>query len=265
MRMSLEPLQRDLEAAADPDKAKILRRFFKTGPGEYGEGDRFRGIPVPLLRAIAKRHRDLGWGDLNRLLRSPWHEDRLAALMLLAMRAEQGAPAEKDRVLSFYLARTRFVNNWDLVDLSAPDVVGTRLVETNEPGLLFELVRSPVLWERRIAMVGCFAFIRSGRSDVAFALAEKLLNDAEDLMHKAAGWMLREAGKRDRAGLTGFLEQHAARMPRTMLRYAIEKFPAPERRRWLAIRRETGAAGGLQTGGGPIAHGRGAKGSDVRG
>jgi len=229
----LTAIRRDLNAAANPAKATVLQRFFKTGPDEYGEGDRFRGITVPVLRALAKRHRDLGWGDLDRLVRSSWHEDRLAALMLLVMRVEKGTPAEKDRTLDFYLARTRFINNWDLVDLSAPDIVGARLVEKNAPGLLFELVRSPVLWERRIAMVGSYAFIRSGRMEVTTALAAKLLNDAEDLMHKAAGWMLREAGKRDPAALIGFLTRHAGRMPRTMLRYAIEKFDATERQRWM--------------------------------
>lgn len=236
MGASLKSVRQELEAAASPAKAKVLRWFFKTGPGEYGEGDRFRGIVVPVLRAIAKRHRSLGWGDLGRLLRSPFHEDRLAALMILVLRVEKAAPAEKDRAMAFYLARTRHINNWDLVDLSAPAVVGARLVEKNEPALLFELVRSPVLWERRIAMVGSFAFIRGGRPGVAFALAERLLGDSEDLIHKAAGWMLREAGKRDRAGLVAFLESHAAAMPRTMLRYAIEKFPEPDRRRWLARR-----------------------------
>jgi 3-methyladenine DNA glycosylase AlkD len=237
--MKLEAIQRELEAAADPAKAKTLQWFFKTGPGEYGEGDRFRGIVVPVLRAIAKRHRALGWGDLTRLLKSPFHEDRLAALMVLTIRVEKATPAEKDRALAFYLARTRHINNWDLVDLSAPDVVGDRLWEKKETALLFELVRSPVLWERRIAMVGSYAFIRKGEPAVAFRLAAKLLDDAEDLMHKASGWMLREAGKRDPAGLAAFLEAHAPRMPRTMLRYAIEKYPEPERRRWLAIKKMT--------------------------
>jgi 3-methyladenine DNA glycosylase AlkD len=235
--MKLAAIQRELEAAASPAKAKTLLWFFKTGPGEYGEGDRFRGIVVPVLRAIAKRHRALGWGDLARLLKSPFHEDRLAALMILTLRVEKASPEEKDRALAFYLARTRYINNWDLVDLSAPSVVGERLLEKKETALFFELIHSPVLWERRIAMVGSYAFIRKGETTVAYQLAEQLLSDSEDLMHKASGWMLRESGKRDLAGLVTFLETHASRMPRTMLRYAIEKFAEPERRRWLAVRK----------------------------
>ncbi len=235
--MSLEGIQRELEAAGNPAKAKTLQWFFKTGPGDYGEGDRFRGIVVPVLRSISRRHRELGWGDLSRLLRSPFHEDRLAALMVLVLRVEKASAAEKDRAMAFYLARTRFINNWDLVDLSAPAVVGERLREKKETARLFELVRSPVLWERRIAMVGSYAFIRAGCPAVAFRLAARLLTDPEDLMHKAAGWMLREAGKRDPAGLVAFLERHAPRMPRTMLRYSIERFSEPERRRWLAVRK----------------------------
>ena len=227
-------IQRELEEAGDPAKAVFLQRFFKTGPGGYAEGDRFRGLTVPVTRAIARRYQDLAERDLDRLLRSPFHEDRLAALMILVFRAGRASPAEKDRLLAFYLARTARINNWDLVDLSAPAVVGERLVERGDPALLFELVRSSSLWERRIGMLGSLAFIRAGRPSVAFGLAEKLLGDRHDLMHKAAGWMLREAGKRDLAGLIKFLEKHAAVMPRTMLRYSIEKFAEPERRRWLA-------------------------------
>ena len=233
--MPLAILQRELEAAGDPAKALFLHRFFKTGPGQYAEGDRFRGLTVPVTRALARRHGDLSWGDLDRLLRSPFHEDRLAALMILARRAgaKRAAPADKDRALDFYLARTRFINNWDLVDLSAPAVVGARLVERNDPSLLFSLARSSLLWERRIGMVGSYAFIRARQTSVAFILAGILLEDRHDLMHKAAGWMLREAGKRDLRGLVLFLERYAAVMPRTMLRYSIEKFTPAERHRWM--------------------------------
>lgn len=234
---SLAAMQRELAAAGDPVKAVFLMRFFKTGPGQYGEGDLFRGITVPVLRAIVGRHRDLAWGEVSRLLRSPYHEDRLAALMVLVFRVSKGSPAVKDRALAFYLARTRWINNWDLVDLSAPRIVGERLVEKGDPALLFSLAESSDLWERRIAIVGSYAFVRSGGTAVTLALAEKLLGDREDLMHKATGWMLREAGKRDPGGLAGFLERHAGVMPRTMLRYAIEKYPPEERKRWLAVGR----------------------------
>jgi 3-methyladenine DNA glycosylase AlkD len=237
MTSSLAHIQHELEAAGDPEKARFLQGFFKTGPGQYAEGDRFRGLTVPVTRAIAKRHPDLTWSDLDRLLRAPFHEDRLAALMILTLRVEKkkALPAEKDRVLDFYLARTRCVNNWDLVDLSAPVVVGERLVERNDPSLLFRLALSSLLWERRIGMVASYAFIRARQTPVAFILAGMLLGDRHDLMHKAAGWMLREAGKRDLRGLKLFLKKHAAVMPRTMLRYAIEKFSPAERLHWMTV------------------------------
>jgi 3-methyladenine DNA glycosylase AlkD len=235
MGQLITAFRRELAKAGDPAKAVFLLRFFKTGPGQYGEGDLFRGITVPVLRAIARRYQDLPWGAISDLLRSPYHEDRLAALMVLVFRVAEAAPAVKDRALAFYLARTRWINNWDLVDLSAPQIVGQRLVEKRDPALLFALAQSPMLWKRRIAIVGSYAFIRSGATEVTLGLAEKLLGDKQDLMHKATGWMLREAGKRDLPGLTDFLGRHAGAMPRTMLRYAIEKLPPEERKRWMAV------------------------------
>jgi 3-methyladenine DNA glycosylase AlkD len=238
MATPLKQIQRELEAAGDPDKARFLQGFFKTGPGQYAEGDRFRGLTVPVTRAIAKRYLALTWGELDSLLRAPFHEDRLAALMVLTLRAEakKASPVEKERILDFYLARTRFVNNWDLVDLSAPSVVGRRLVERNDPSLLFKLALSSLLWERRIGMVASHAFIRARQTPVAYILAEMLLGDRHDLMHKASGWMLREAGKRDPAGLKTFLGKHAGVMPRTMLRYSIERLSPAERLRWMQVR-----------------------------
>lgn len=235
MSREVHAIQKELAAAGDSAKAALLRRFFKTGPGEYGEGDRFRGVTVPAVRAIARRHPDLPEAELDLLLASPWHEDRLCALLILTLRAEakRTPAAEKDAIFAFYLARTPRINNWDLVDLSAPAVVGRRLVERNDPSPLFELARSSLIWERRIGMVGSHAFIRERQTSVAFILADMLLGDRHDLMHKAAGWMLREAGKRDLDGLRHFLRARAGAMPRTMLRYAIERFPEPERLKWL--------------------------------
>jgi 3-methyladenine DNA glycosylase AlkD len=225
-------IRRDLAALGNPSDAAFLRRFFKTAPGEYGAGDRFRGIRVPVLRRLARQHRELPRAALLRLLRSPWHEDRLVALLLLIQRFERADPAARRRIFQTYLRHAPCVNNWDLVDLSAPPIAGAW---TFAHGLapLRRLARSPLLWARRIAIVATLFHIRQGQSAPTLELAEQLLTDPEDLLHKATGWMLREMGKRDPKGLRGFLDRHARRMPRTMLRYAIERFPEAERRRIL--------------------------------
>ncbi len=249
--------QRELAALAKPSYAANLQRFFKTGPGEYGAGDIFRGIRVPALRQLAPHYDSLPLTALLRLLRSKFHEDRLFALLLLVRRFERGDEADRHRLLAVYLRHTRHINNWDLVDLSAPNIVGAWVAAHGSRGLLEKLVRSPLPWERRIAMVATFASIRMNRHTLTLALARKLLRDPEDLLHKATGWMLREVGKRDQAALTAFLDRHAASMPRTMLRYAIERFPEAERMRYLhckrvrnSIRRRfAGATGGLWTDG----------------
>jgi len=219
-------------ALANPERASSLRRFFRTGPGEYGEGDRFLGLTVPAVRGLARRFESLSLADVRKLLHSPWHEERLLALLVLVRRYNRGGPAERYAIFSLYLEETRWVNNWDLVDTSAAHIVGRHLRE-GERRLLYRLVRSPSLWERRIAIIATFDAIRRDDFADTLALAERLLGDREDLMHKATGWMLREVGKRDIEALRIFLRRHAHAMPRTMLRYAIERFPEPERQRWL--------------------------------
>jgi 3-methyladenine DNA glycosylase AlkD len=222
-----------LRAQADPVRAGNLRRFFKTGPGDYGEGDRFLGLTVPQVRAVAKECREAPLEEIGRLLDSPWHEARLLAVVLLVDRYARADEDERESVYRFYLRRTDRINNWDLVDASAPGIVGRHLL-TRSRTVLARLARSQELWERRIAMVATSAFIREGQCDDTLTLATMLLDDEHDLMHKAMGWMLREVGKRDRDVLTGFLDRHATAMPRTALRYAIERFPESLRRHYLS-------------------------------
>ncbi|MGN0835125.1 MAG: DNA alkylation repair protein [Candidatus Spyradosoma sp.] len=234
-----------LKAAGTPEKAAVLRRFFKTGPGEYGEGDRFLGVTVPATRAIAKAHADAPFAELAKLLKNPFHEARLCALLVLVerFRAARRDARERRRVFEFYLAHARRCDNWDLVDLTAPKIVGEFLAEhagTPETdarirALFFRLAESDCLWEQRIAVVSALAFIRRGDFSITFALADRLAPHPHDLMRKANGWMLREVGKRDRAALTAFLETRAATLPRTMLRYAIEHYTPAERARWRAL------------------------------
>jgi 3-methyladenine DNA glycosylase AlkD len=229
---TLSRVRRDLAACGNPSDAVFLQRFFKTGPGEYGAGDRFRGIRVPVLRRLAREHRDLPFADTVRLLREGLHEDRLLALLLLIHQFENNNEARQRFVFETYLKHTRYVNNWDLVDLSAPNIVGAWTL-AHGTTILQRLVRSPLLWERRIAIVATFCHIRERRFAPTLSLAKQLLADPEDLMHKATGWMLREVGKRDQETLTRFLDRHAGRMPRTMLRYAIERMTESERRKYM--------------------------------
>ncbi len=221
-----------LRELGDAEIAAHSQRFFKTGPGEYGEGDRFLGIRVPALRQEAKRCAGLSLAQNLKLLRSPFHEARLLALLLLVRRYERGDPRERNELFRHYLEHTAYINNWDLVDSSAPAVIGSHLLHGNR-ALLDRLAASPSLWERRIAVLACFHFIRRGDFRDALRLCAALLDDEEDLIHKATGWMLREIGKRDGAKARAFLKRHGRRMPRTMLRYAIEKFPPDERKRYL--------------------------------
>jgi 3-methyladenine DNA glycosylase AlkD len=231
---SLAAARADLRALADPVRAKGTAAFFKTGPGEYGEGDVFLGVRVPELRKIARARAALTLRDLVALLRSRLHEERLLALMVLVMQYETGGAAERQERFAFYLEHLARVNNWDLVDASAAPIVGAHVLASRDRRLLPCLARSKVMWERRVAMVATYAFIRAGESATTFAIAKLLLRDEHDLMHKAVGWMLREVGKRvSEPALRGFLEEHAAKMPRTALRYAIERFPEAERKRWL--------------------------------
>ena len=230
-------LERAMLAQADPAVAKILMRFFKTGPGQYGEGDKFLGIKNPLTRRTAKAFRDLPSDEAERAAQSPWHELRLCALLILANRYQRKntTGAERADIFERYaeLARQGFVNNWDLVDLTAPDIAGAWAfahgVETLE-----RFAASGRLWEERIAVLSMFPFIRAGQTDIPFRMVDRFLPHPHDLMHKACGWMLREIGKRDRAALTGYLLTHKAAMSRTTLRYAIEHYPEPERKAFSA-------------------------------
>jgi len=230
--MGTAEIQRELEGLADPGHAAILQRFFKTGPGEYGEGDRFRGLRLPVLRKLAKKYGDLPLGAAVGLLQSAFHEDRLLALLILIQRYYPGDAALRGEIHHLYLAHRGWVNNWDLVDASAPHLLGHYLRERPKDPLT-RLAASRVLWDRRLAIIATFDFIRQGEFDQTLRVAGLLLGDPEDLIHKAVGWMLREVGKREAAVAEAFLEAHYRRMPRTMLRYAIERFPEARRQAYL--------------------------------
>jgi 3-methyladenine DNA glycosylase AlkD len=221
-----------LHALASPELVVLQQRFFKTGPGQYGEGDVFLGIKVPPVRALAKRHHDVALDTITALLHSKYHEERLFALLLLMQFYERAS--DKDRIAAFdlYLGNTSHINNWDLVDVSSPHIVGRHLVDRPRK-VLHRMARSSSLWERRIAIISTFYFIRNNDFDDTLNIAKILLNDEQDLMHKAVGWMLREVGKRDLVAEETFLLQHYHNMPRTMLRYAIERFPEQRRQQYL--------------------------------
>ena len=233
-RPSSAQILRELARRKNPAQAAVLRRFFKTGPGEYGAGDRFWGLKVPQVRSLLADFPDVPVGVAGELLASPIHEARFFAVAALVRAYAEGEEDARAAIFDFYLSQTARINNWDLVDASAPGIVGRHLPPGGGRRTLGRLAKSDSLWERRIAMVATLEHIRRGDHSNVFWLAERLLGDAEDLMHKATGWMLREAGKRDAAALREFLSRQAARMPRTALRYAIEKFPPAERKRWLA-------------------------------
>lgn len=239
---TLQDLRARMRELGDPEDARFLQRFFKTGPGEYGEGDVFLGIRVPAVRKVAREHEGLAPDDAAELLRTGAHEERLLALLILVRAYQRGDAARRREVHDLYLAHTRFINNWDLVDLSAEHVVGAHLWDRDR-SVLDRLARSEVLWERRIAILATFHFIKRGHFADTLRIARALLRDPHDLIHKAVGWMLREVGKRDQATEEAFLRAHCRRMPRTMLRYAIERFPEPLRKRYLAG--EVDPAGGV--------------------
>jgi len=230
--MTAHEISKIIHGLANPQNALHLQRFFKTGPGQYGEGDQFLGIRVPVLREQAKKFKDTPLADVQILLTSAYHEERLCALLLLVQKFSRGSDAEKKSIYALYLRNTRYVNNWDLVDLSAYLIVGPYLADRDRRPL-YALARAASLWERRIAIMSTFHFIKNNQFADTLAIAVLLLTDREDLMHKAVGWMLREIGKRDLAVEKEFLKSHYQRMPRTMLRYAIEKFPENERQRYL--------------------------------
>ena len=226
----LSEIRKAVRSLGDPARAAVLQGFFKTGPGEYGEGDFFVGLTVPQTRSLIRRFHPADDAAITGLLRSPIHEERLLALLLLVERYRKGSDADRDRVFALYVKNFGYINNWDLVDASAEHVVGPHGVGRAQ---LLRWARSKHLWTRRIAIVSTFHAIRRGRFGDTLAVATALLADEEDLLHKATGWMLREVGKRDVATLVKFLRRHHRKMPRTMLRYAIERFPEPQRKAWL--------------------------------
>jgi 3-methyladenine DNA glycosylase AlkD len=231
--MKAVEVRKELKSMADPDKAAILQRFFKTGLGQYGEGDIFIGVMVPQSRKVAKKFSQLQLVEVKMLLYSSIHEERLVALLILVWRYSSALSSreEKEEIVKFYLDNIKQVNNWDLVDLSAPNILGAHLIDRDRR-LLYRLARSENVWERRIAILATYHFIRNGDFSDTLKIAEILLQDRRDLIHKAAGWMLREVGKRDVASEEAFLEKHLGVMPRTMLRYAIERLPESKRRRY---------------------------------
>jgi len=221
-----------LQTLAAPDIAEHSQHFFKTGPGEYGEGDIFLGIRVPVLRKHVGTYKNTPLDEVKELLHSPYHEERLFALLLFVAKYQKGDAEQKEVIYRLYMENTAFINNWDLVDSSAPYVIGEYL-HGRDKEMLFTFARSESLWERRIAIMATFYFIRNGSFDTALAISDVLLNDSEDLIHKAVGWMLREIGNRDMDTETAFLMSRYKQMPRTMLRYAIEKFPEAQRQAYL--------------------------------
>jgi 3-methyladenine DNA glycosylase AlkD len=247
----LNELRRELREAAEPERVPELQRFFKAGPGGYGEGDVFLGVRVPAVGVVARHHAGLNLEDVTKLLRSPVHEERLAALVVLVRRYGRADEQERQRIYDLYLGNTARVNGWDLVDVSAPHIVGAHLLDRREDKyrVLDRLASSPSVWERRIAIMATFAFVRGGDCNETLRLAHVLLDDEHDLIHKAVGWMLREVGKRDERLLVGFLQQHAGDMPRTMLRYAVERLDASLRTELMAAGRRRTASAATPTSG----------------
>jgi len=228
--MFADKVLRGLEAHAHPGDAEFLGRFFKTGEGQYGAGDVFIGVRVPATRQVAKQFTGATLAEIEELLESPIHEMRLCGVIIMAEASKRADDAKREALFNLYLRRSDRINNWDIVDASCRDVVGGYIrSHPDRAGVLYELAHSRNLWERRIAMVSTWQFIRFGQLDLAFAIAEILISDKHDLIHKAVGWMLREAGKKDELRLRQFLTKHKAHMPRTALRYAIEKFSPEDR------------------------------------
>lgn len=225
----VQAIRTALESKGSPAKAAASARFFKTGPGQYGEGDAFLGVTVPEQRAIAKRFADASFGDLEAMLADPIHEMRLTALLILALRFKKADEDGKKAIADFYLRHLDGVNNWDLVDSSAPQILGAWLLGKKDRSVLYRLARSKSLWRERVSMVACQALIRAGDFEDALRVAAIHLGHRHDLMHKAVGWMLREIGKKDERVLRAFLDGHAATMPRTALRYAIERMSPADR------------------------------------
>jgi 3-methyladenine DNA glycosylase AlkD len=230
--LSLWNLKNELKQKANPEKAEFLQRFFKTGKAGYAEGDKFAGLVVPEQRILAKKYKDLTYDDLQKLIASKIHEERLIALFILVNRFEKGNEKEKERAYKFYIKNLSGINNWDLVDLSAPNIIGAYLFE-KEKNILFGFAKSNDLWKKRISILATYYFIKFNQFAVTLEISDILLNDEHDLIHKAVGWMLREIGKRNLKIEEDFLKVRYKKMPRTMLRYAIEKFPEKKRKAYL--------------------------------
>ena|ERR1035437_6911523 len=230
--MSVEDLQKQLRLFADVEKATLLQRFFKTGKGEYGEGDIFLGVMVPYTRKVAKKFTDLTLPEIKELLYSKIHEERLCAFILLEEKYRKADEAGRKKVFDFYIKNAKQANSWDLVDLFAPKIAGDYLMNKDK-SILYKFAVSKNLWEKRISILSTFWFIKYNKFKDSFKIAEILMNDKHDLMHKAVGWMLREIGKRNLAKEEKFLRKYYKNMPRTMLRYAIEKFPEDKRKQYL--------------------------------
>ena len=218
----------ELQAFSTEEKREVLPRFFKTGKGEYGEGDHFLGVAVPDTRTVAKQYKDISLNEIRNLMQSEWHEVRLCALLIMVEKSKKKDETLRKQLFDLYLSQTSRINNWDLVDLSCRFIVGEFLLDKSRD-ILYQLAQSPLLWDNRIAIVSTYAFIRKGQLDDTYVLSDLMMKHPHDLMHKAIGWMLREAGKRDPERLYDYVMNHRAEMPRTMLRYAIEKFGPKER------------------------------------
>lgn len=228
-------IERDLMEAARPDKVEVLASFFKSGCGEYGEGDIFIGVSVPDNRRVARRHLDAGLDDVRRLLQSPVHEVRLCGLLIIVEQYRRGDAARRREIYDFYLTVTDRINNWDLVDLSCQYIIGPQLMDGGDRSVLVMLATSESMWRRRIAVVSTLWMVRHGEVDDAIGICTMLLGDREDLIRKACGWVLREVGKKDKSRLTAFLDRHAGDMSRTTLRYAIERFDRDERMHYMRL------------------------------
>ena len=228
MKNITKAITSDLQALSDAEKREIFPKFFKAGKGEYGEGDRFIGVTVPNIRAIAKLHKDISIEEIRELIQSKWHEVRLCALIIMVEKSKKKDESLRKELFNLYLSQTERINNWDLVDLSCRFIVGEYLLDKSRD-ILYQLAQSSLLWDNRIAIVSTYAFIRKGQLEDTYALSDLMMQHPHDLMHKAIGWMLREAGKRNPERLYDYVMSHRADMPRTMLRYAIEKFSPKER------------------------------------
>jgi len=228
----LNQLIKELKSQANPKQAEILQRFFKTGKGQYGEGDIFLGIKVPVQRQIVKKYTELNLEDIQKLLNSKIHEERLVGILILVSKYKKTDEKGKKDIFGFYLKNTKNINNWDLVDLSAPNIVGNFLLDEDRK-IIYELAQSNDLWKKRIAIISTFTFIRKEQFQDTLEISEILLKDTHDLIHKAVGWMLREVGKRNQQVLEDFLKKHYKKMPRTTLRYSIERFDEDKRKNYL--------------------------------